>query len=521
MSEDNLGNYGANLVSGVLSDPDVIKKINNTLVSSRNKTDLSSYKNPNDAYSENGLFGSLGKKEKKIDDLSNEEITNGFSSVPRLMGMLGQYVTPPSKISLTQMYEASLDSTLGAILQVGKSLIISNLGDYYHQDKTINKIINNTIDKLGNTTFHYRGLDFLIYGFSVGEKSWGVNSDGYNYIDRITFAPPTNIEFMIDEYGCMNAALQPNLVASQYGIFQGQSFDAPESVFAIRNLIPNMLPFIMVDKEDLFYVGYDNTFNPYGTSPMRRAYKYFELKNLALQMFMTALSRNGVPTMAMYYQKDMIKNPDQLEELKNNADSLSIGGAIYLPGRKGDAYEIDAIKLDSSNINVFLDFVNYCDKMMVRSLGFPQEILLGDGGSYSSGTIQKETYVDMLKLYTETYKESLFKQVVKPIINNNFTKKIIDEDFGKFIPQIRESEKLEKAKLFETGRNSGLLNPHSLEDVNCFRESMGLSKIEKKEDLPINNLLEDESINKTNIRDQQKGEFVKNNGVPFASGEQL
>jgi len=269
-----------------------------------------------------------------------------------------------------------------------------------------------------------------------------------------------------------------------------------------------MLPFIMVDKEDLFYVGYDNTFNPYGTSPMRRAYKYFELKNLALQMFMTALSRNGVPTMAMYYQKDMIKNPDQLEELKNNADSLSIGGAIYLPGRKGDAYEIDAIKLDSSNINVFLDFVNYCDKMMVRSLGFPQEILLGDGGSYSSGTIQKETYVDMLKLYTETYKESLFKQVVKPIINNNFTKKIIDEDFGKFIPQIRESEKLEKAKLFETGRNSGLLNPHSLEDVNCFRESMGLSKIEKKEDLPINNLLEDESINKTNIRDQQKGEFV-------------
>jgi hypothetical protein len=532
--------YGAQMMQDVFSDRVLSDLATNIMHRPSGATGIQDYYNQSDAYAVNGFLGGLGtnkkqkppktikekfdnnldKKVKALNDKgsdlgANSQMNEGFTSIPRLMGILGQYVTPPSKITLAQMYEATLDATLGSILQVGKSLIISKVGNYFHENEKINKLINHTLCNLNETNLHYRGLDFLIYGFSVGEKSWGVTKDGYNYVDRITFAPPTNIEFMVDDYGKMNAALQPNLVASQYGIFSPTDLDSPESVFAIRQLIPNVLPYIMVEREDLFYTSYDSTFTPYGNSPMRRAYKWFELKNLAIEMFMTALSRNGVPTLSVYYQKDMAKNQEQLEELKSNADALSIGGAIYLPGRKGDAYEVDALRLDSSNIGVFLEFVEYCDKMMIRSLGFPQEILLGEGGSYSSGTIQKETYEDMLKLYTDTYVECLFEQIIKPVIDTNFSANIIKDNYGRFIPQLRETEKVEKAKLFEVAVNTGIVDAHSLADVNMFREALGLTAIESKAKLPINSLIKDQQA-EFKLKEASKGTDVKGNiNKPF------
>lgn len=482
---------GAQITNSVFADPTVTKLASQMFYQPEARP-TNDFSNPADPYSINGLLGGLGstrnfketmdtiKKSEKMEEYSERNdiqdsldklraeggdtgsqnaMDIGFTAIPRLMGLLGKYVTPPSKVTLAQMYEASLDATLGSILQVAKSLIISKLGKYEHTNPKIQKLIRHTFSELKDSYFHYRGLDFLIYGFSVAETSWGVTSNGYNYIDKMTFAPPTNIEFMVDDYGVMEAALQPNLVASQYGVFEGQSLDAPESVFAVRQLIPSVLPYVMVERENLFYVGYDCTFNPYGTSPMRRAYKYYQMKNLALEMFMTALARNGAPTLVVHYQKDMLKNQDQIDKFKEDVDSLSVGGVLYLPGRKGEAYEAESLKLDSSNIDVFLDFARYCDEMMVRSLGFPEEILLGSGASHSSSSIQKETYEDMLQLYTDTYKTCLFEQVIKPIIKTNFSKQYHKEDYGRFVPTLRESDRLEKMKQFEVGVHAGLIDP--------------------------------------------------------------
>lgn len=540
---------GAKTTQEIFSDPLTSKLTSSMLAKPDLDLSKNDFKNPYDAYSEAGFLGNLGKDirketkkiknqdkirtpkssekvnmDKTVNDFRKNSTTEstplneGFTHIPRLMGLLGQYVKPPSKVTFSEMYEASLDATLGSILQVAKSLIISKLGKYEHDDPKIQSIVRDTFGEVKESYFHYRALDFLIYGFSVGEISWGVNSKGYNYIDKTVFAPPTNIEFMVDDYGEMCAALQPNLVASQYGIFEGQSLNAPESVFAIRELIPSVLPYVLVEKENLFYVGYDSTFNPYGTSPMRRAYKYYQMKNLALEMFMAALSRNGAPTLTVHYQKDMIKNEEQIAQFKENVDSLAIGGVLYLPGRKGEAFEVEALRLDSSNIGIFLDFANYCDQMMVRSLGFPQEILLGSGGSYSSSNIQKETYEDMLQLYTDTYKTCLMGQIIKPIITTNFSSNYHKNNFGRFVPTLRESDRMEKMKQFELGVSSGLVDPRNREDVNYFRDSIGMEELKEGAKMPVDFVLEN-NISKTNTQGISKNPFNKQLGKPFSSSE--
>lgn len=532
---------GAKIQQDIFSDKDMTKLTSQMIMKPKIRND--EMLNPADPYSPNGFFAKLGRspvdqssKERvsKIKDAeqledfnkvnkkgsyieSSSPINEGFTSIPRLMGLLGQYVTPPSKVTLADMYEATLDATLGSIIQVGKSLIISKLGSYYHEDKKINQVVTSCFDKLNTTELHYRGLDFLIYGFTVGETSWGTTKDHYNIIDRITFAPPTNIEFMIDDYGRMQAALQPNLVANQYGIFPGQPKDLPESVFAIRELVPSVLPYILVGREDLFYCAYDSTFTPYGTSPMRRAYKFYQMKGLALELLMAALSRNGAPALAVYYQKDMIKNELQLKEFRDNIDGLTIGNTLYLPGKKGEAYDVEAIRLDSSNIPFFMNFVDYCDNMMIRSLGFPSEILMGGGGSFASGTVQKETYEDMLQLYVDRYSEALMTQIVKPVIEANFSASLIKKvGYGEFIPKLRHSNITEKLTQFEIGVNTGLIDPTNKEDVDIYRRAIGLPAIKGKK-LPVDNAISTQAVNKEKIDKP----YTKQNGKPFSSEEQV
>jgi hypothetical protein len=465
---------------------DILSKMNKVTDSNYDE-DLSETDNPYNGGSGQQPADNLNESLKSMlgegGDTNVSNINNSFTAIPRLMGILGQYVTPPSKITLADMYEATLDSTLGSIMQTAKSMIINQLGEYHHPNPRVQKLMDETFENIKKNQFHYRALDFLIAGFSVGEVMWGVNEDYYNIITRVTWAPYTNIEFMINDYGEMQAALQPNLVASQDGLFEPAGMENNEALFAVRQLIPQVLPYVMVERHNLFYCGYDATFNPYGVSPVRRAYKYYMMKNLALEMFMTALARNGVPTLAVYYNKDMIKDEEQKRMFEESIDSLTVGGTLYIPGTKGEGFEVDSISLDSSGLSVFLDFANYCDKMMARSMGFPQEILLGEGNSYSSGTIQKETYEDMLKLYRDWYERAYMKQIVEPTLRLNFSDYELRNTYGEFVTELRESDRLEKMQQWSEAVSSGLVNPSNLHDVNKFREACGLHPYESEEEL--------------------------------------
>ena len=504
--------YGARVTNAVISSKEVSNIANKMFampdVSKNNK----GMWNKSDALAPQGFLSQLGRKpqtlwgdSKKTSDYGNRggrgkvggtrndpeatqamEMNNSFTQIPRLMGLLGQYVTPASKVSMTELYQMSLDGAVAKILRIAKALIIANTGELIHSNPVITKLYKESIENAGGIHFKMRALDFLMYGFAVGEIAWGTNDDYYNVVNRVTFAPPNNIQFRINALGEMDAALQPNLVASEYGIFPGADLNAPESVFSARQLIPNTLPFVEVERDNLFYTGIDNTFDPYGVAPLRTAYKYFMMKNLALEMLMTALSRNGVPTLAVYYQKDMIKNDAQKTEFQEYIDSLAIGGALYLPGRKGSNFEVEPIRLDSSGIGIFLDFCRYCDEMMSSALSFPNGLISsGEGSSFAQSDIQKQTFEETLCLYTDIYKLSLQKDIVEKLVEKNSYEDYKKRNFGTFAGKTIGLDSQGKlAKIFELLANGGVVNRRDLDDVNKFREAFGLNLYTSESQLP-------------------------------------
>lgn len=474
--------YGAQVVTDMLATKQFNDLTNDFLIKSPTPMDGDYIFNKADPYAPNGYFGTLnnpkstkGEKESK-GDRDKSENTNAFTRIPRLMGILGNYVTPPSKVSLADLYNASLDSTIGSIVEVAKSMIISGIGNYYHPNKEIQKFVNESLDILGRTQFHHSATDFLISGFSVGELVWE-NRNGYSRIVDCVFAPYTNIEFMVDYNGKMTHALQPNLTASNYGIMNTPDIDQPENLFAVREMIPNFIPYVAVENEKLFYCGLNNKFNPYGTSPIRRAYAWYYYKSMAMNMYMIALSKNGSPLLAMFASPDVFRSEKSMVDLKERLSQLSVGDNLIIPCAEGEGVTVKEIKLDCSSLKEFIAFFEYCDKNMVRSFTFPQETMLGQSGSYSSSTVQKETFQDSLQLYIDWYKYPLMERIIKPQIEANFTEEEIMGTYGEFKSILREGDKLERLKQLQVAMAVGLYNPFDEEDVN--RESVSLGYGEK------------------------------------------
>jgi len=525
----------ANAVNSVATDPNINKLINNFLYQNPNQDfDNSSLFNPANPFSPNGVIGRMGQerydnpakdmytdvrdvqkslsnsKNKNQDNFTNdpfrssptndftdnlnkamaevkerslEHQTEMFSSIPRLNAVYGTFVRPPSKVSINQLYNATLEAVLGSVIQVVKATITAEFRKYSHENKKIEDLISKTLNKLGGDDFFYRVCDYLITGNAVGEILWETTDKGYATISSVTWCPPTNIQYQVDWKGKVIGALQPALMARSTGMFEGVCKDEEESQFAIREIIPSLLPFFLVPRENLFYIAVDNDFNPYGLSPVRRAYIFYEIKKILLKQYTIAMSRNSVPTMVAYFDKNMVSDANDIEYMKQSLSQMSVGGIAFIPTAKGNGMEVDVVKMDSGGIGAFKEALSYCDSMMKMS--FLGELVTSEAGSYSNGFINKETFRDNLLPHINRVSKAVYDQVIQPMIKENFPKEHKECKFGEFLPSnISNTEKLEVTKQFEIGVSCGLIDPANLYQVNSYLTSMGLPIYNSEAELP-------------------------------------
>jgi hypothetical protein len=420
------------------------------------------------------------------------------------------------------MYNATLENVIGATLNMTKATIMSEFRTYIHPNKDIQKLIRKTLKGLGGDKFIYRACDFLISGNAAGEITWDT-TDKYVYVSEVTWSPTTNLQYQVDQKGRVIGALQPALMAQAEGIFKDKCEEVTESQFATRQIIPTLIPYFLVPRKDLFYIAFDSEFNPYGTSPIRRSYIFYELKMLLLQLYGVAMSRNAVPTMVAYFDKSSVKGSEDLEFMQNQLAGMTVGGIAFIPSspNPGDmSMKIDAIAVDSKGIGSFLDALEYCDKMMKMCL-LGDLVMSGEEGSYSSGFIGKETYRDNALPFINTVKDAINNQIIEPIIRENFPKEYAKEEFGRFIPaNMSNSEKMEITKQFEIGASTGIIDPSSLGDVNTYREQMGLPVIEEEKDLAYNrvrDVVSKSTENRgTNTREAQVNKPFSHSDKPFS-----
>ena len=578
MYNSNVTNYGysttsqgiignvANAVNSVATNKNISNLINNFLYQNPDQNfDNSSLFNPANPFSPNGVIGRMGQG--KYDNPSSDMYTsvrgvqkgltsdtsdslndpfrsnnpndftdklNGaldsvkdkdqnyqlemFSSIPRVNAVYGTFVSPPSKVSINQLYNATLEAVLGSVIQIVKATITSEFRKYTHGNKEIEDLVTKTLERLGGDDFFYRVCDYLITGNAVGEIIWKTTDKGYATIDSVTWCPPTNIQYQVDWKGKVIGALQPALMARATGMFEGTCKDVEESQFAFRKIIPTILPYFLVPRENLFYIAVDSDFNPYGLSPVRRAYIFYEIKKILLKQYTIAMSRNSVPTMVAYFDKNMVSNIDDIEFMKQSLSQMSVGGIAFIPTAKGNGMEVDVIKMDSAGIGAFKDALAYCDSMMKMS--FLGELITSGEGGHSDGFINKETFKDNLLPHINRVKKATYEQIIKPTIRENFAKEFKECDFGEFLPSnISNTEKMEVTKQFEIGVGSGLIDPTNLYQVNTYLVSMGLPKYDSEKDLPAvknPNLLNKTSGQSrgTNLREGRESQPYSNHDNP-------
>lgn len=408
----------------------------------------------------------------------------GFQSIPRTDGIAGLFVVPPSKVSDSQNYNASLDSIIGTQLQYLRSFILANLKEYSHPNKKWEKLVKKMMWSVKwETNFMFGATNYLRSGNSCGELVWDYCPKLKDwYISDIVFVPTTNLQYMVDFKGRMVAAIQPNVFADPEGLFGAIDSAEGESEFALREYIPRQLPYMIKPASDLFYIAYDNVTNPYGISLVRRAYQAFQNKQIVLNMLMHASAKNSAPFMVAYYDKNSIQAAEtgELEAIRQTLASLSVGDTATVP----NTMKIDAIDVNKGSIESLINLCHYYDALAIRAMlgGSPSGMDLGEGsGSYASKSEDTETLERTLDLHLRTMIDAINRTLLLPMaIHNGYTDVYEDLDFGTWISsESTLNQKLQIVKIFEGAVNSGMVNNMNLEVVNHFLDKLGLPKAVK------------------------------------------
>jgi hypothetical protein len=458
---------------------------------------------------------------KTQEDLESQRGT----PIPALFNQFFKFVQNPSTVSVeTYKRMVDTDDTVGSCCDFLVTCLSARIGRYTHPDKEITEFVNKAFDQMegGFTNSLKDMLSATWVGFSVLEKVWANTDLGY-IIKKMVPLPPGTILFETERTGELtpDGILQYqrnyNPGMSGVGFFggaqvNGHGFDNngpdtwakvgdypyPLRIGSVFNYLSIRIP---VDKCVHFAFDAQGKFgNPYGRSLLRRAYKYYVLKDAFLKMMAIALDRKGTPLMVVFADpnstmqapgtSNQAKQPNA--RTKERADGAAArafanvhnDSVIILPGKKDEIFSVQNID-QASNANDFIAAIGMCDRGLMRAMLVPSLIFTnGDGtGSFALGQEHAKTFDKVLDGMNAGATQVLLQQVVRELIAYNFPEsKWRKQGLGSFGKrQLTKDEAEKEMNMLEKAINSGIVNTGDLNDLNQMRENIGFEPLE---DLP-------------------------------------
>lgn len=221
--------------------------------------------------------------------------------------------------------------------------------------------------------------------------------------------------------------------------------------------------------------------NAYGVSRLKRAYAPWFIKNIILKAWGLCCERYGSP-----YMVGKTKGVGQInvngtkvnavDHLANVLDSMSGKGSAVI----GIEDIIDIKYAGTGYGDDFENLVAYCNKMIYRALGLPSLIAdHGNTGSYSLGKQHFQLFILVLQKLLFEVIDVLVEQLVRPLIEMNFG---AQEDYGTFsVEEFEEEDAKVIAETVEVLARTGLVNMDKIDDINHFRERLGLQLWEEED----------------------------------------
>ena len=461
-----------------------------------------------------------------IKDIVNEFMPDGMtkdaniigSSTPFLYGVMGDYLINPSSISLGT-YHKMLDSDgyIGACHDYNLAIISSTVGDFFHDNKDIEKFIRKCIKKVegGLPKLIRRMMSAEGQGFFVGEKSYKYDDKlGKIYIDRVTPLPQSSLIFTVDPEGRVKEdGIKQYLLNSwypamssmfSYNGFGGPIFDnnlntmngidpyadAGDLPYGMRSYAINPVGMVSIPKSKCIHFVLDGSTGldgPYGKSSFRKLYQFWLAKCAVMQSLLVAMHKKGTPQIIIYcnaQQQINYGNDEQIDTLTAGfmaTENMDSNDVLFLPGLKGSIYE--AVVLDAkADQKDFVDVLNYLDNAIQVSMGVPSSTFgSGDGGSsYALGSSQSAVHNKLINSKRSDIMNCLIDQFVKDLIVMNFEPEEYDDDFGKLeVTELSIDEKIKLMDVFTKATAIKTFNPANLEDVNQVRDVIGASEVDE------------------------------------------
>jgi hypothetical protein len=470
----------------------------------------------------------LYARHAEIKNLQDLEFQRG-TSIPALFNLFYKFIQNPSTVSVdTFKRMVDTDDTIGSAVDLMITMLASRLGTYQHPSPEITKWVNAALNEVQGG--FYNAIKELLYacasGFMVSEKNWA-NTDMGFIVDKIVPLPPQTVLFEVDRTGELtpDGILQyqrnynPALLGAggYFGTgFTGANFGAfgmPDPYSRLGDLaypirVANVFQYlsIRIPKQKCIHYAFNSAGqfkNPYGRSPLRRAYKHWVMKDAVLRMLSTALDRKGTPIIVLFADPNKTvlnqaqfnahggpnnptpnfkgqqfgKRADQaaLDAFKNiHQDSI-----IVLPGKKDEMYSIDPVQVQS-NAGEFIAALKFFNESMMRSMGIPSLIMTqGDGsGAYALGQEHSKTMDKILDGYLIGFKNVLIDQYVKDLIQYNFPESAWKKDgLGEFSKREVSQEELDKIiDGYDKLQTMGAISMADLQDLNKVRETSGFSE---------------------------------------------
>lgn len=407
------------------------------------------------------------KPEPEEAPLSNDELMETFhNTFHHWTRYLEEYVQNPDRVPVTT-YEAMYlsDETVFSSIESMIMSCLARMGEFTFPEPEIEEFIRQQLEEMeGN--FSQAVADIMsawVYGFSCTEILWRSLPGGKIGLRGLQTLHPDTIKLDIYRSG-------PN-----------------------KNKLKSVRQFFRMDKhidiplqKCIVYTHNGKFGNPYGTSRLKRVYKNWKIKDVILKAWGLTCERYGSPyTIAKTTGIGRMNDPVTGVEISTAENMLRVTKALGLRGSAViDANDSIDIKYGSANFGAtFAELVGYLNKMIYRGIGLPS--LITDNGNVGSHSLGKEHfklfYLSLEHLFYEV-QDVLIEQLIKPLIKMNFGEQ---ESYGQFVlDQFQMEDAKTLAETFESLTRSGLMSADKLDDINAFRERLGV-ELWTEEDLEI------------------------------------
>lgn len=498
------------------------------------------------------------------------------TSIPFVYNLLGSWLINPSTVSIDTFQRISYtDSIISSSLEYNTSIISNTVGDYYHDNKEIEKFVRRCFDRLdeGKSGLIRDMLTAMWAGFYTGEKVYSKPSeymDGKIWIKSVIAYPPSTVLFKVNRIGQIDDFIyQYVYFATNPGIQNGLSYLVPgnaeglgesceggvggypngspdgvsflgDFIFPIRSTNIQTVGLVPVPRKKMIHFvrkGQDGFLNPYGRSMLRSAYNFYVLKCAFLQFLAIAGDKKSMPILVAYVDPNtlttsstsspmspdpLVNNPNQtqlaMDSLRQVLNAMRGDSALLFPGMKGQAFDIEAIHSEG-NLNIFIETLKYLDDSMQQSLLIPSS-MFGDstGASYALGTSQSSIHNKLLSSIRNSVTRTLLQDYVKDLISLNFSEEEYNNNLGYFESDLLNTEdKINVVKLYETMKNSGLTSSKIDGDINRYRQMVGESELSDKQLKELQNSMDEmnmkDTSNKIDVKSGDK-HYKKRTDVP-------